>query len=132
MNHRMSHPLVSLICSFHRAITFYPCTVNRFTLLRHSFQQMQYYFLTQDRYNNSRPVFLAISWKDSNLSKFRGEKSAMTRPEEDSTLPLQALHTDFSEVFSSSEGPARVPSVIRTEASLALLTNSRVASLCLP
>ena len=75
---------------------------------------------------SSLPVFWAISWKDSSLSKFRGEKSAMTRPDEDSTLSLQASQTDRSEVFSSSEGPARVPSVIRTEASLALLTNSRV------
>jgi hypothetical protein len=45
----------------------------------------------------------------------------MTKPDEDSTLSLQALQTDCSEVFSSSEGPARVPSVISTEASLASL-----------
>ena len=46
--------------------------------------------------------------------------------------PLQASETDCSVVSSLSVGPARVPSVISTEASLALLTKLRVVSPFLP
>ena len=56
----------------------------------------------------------------------------MTRPVDDSTLSRQAWQTERSEVLSSSDGPARVPSVIRTEASFAWRMKSRLELSFLP